>query len=121
MSFAAPLFLLFFLAIPLAVVLYAWRQARRQRYAVRFTNLELLANVASDTPGWRRHIPPVLMLAALGALFLGLARPEVQDRVPKEEATILLVIDISGSMRATDVKPTRLVAAQTAGEQFITG
>ena len=112
MSFSYPLALLLLLAIPVAAGGYLLMQRRRSKYAVRFTNLELLANVVDASPGWRRHVPPVLSLAALALLVVGLARPEVTTKVPKEEATVVLVTDVSGSMNATDVEPTRLVAAQ---------
>lgn len=112
MSFHSPAWLLLLLLIPAALVVYAVVQKRRSRYAVRFTNLDLLANVVEETPGWRRHLPPALYLLALAALLVGVARPEKTVSVPKEEATVMLVMDISGSMNATDVSPTRLAAAQ---------
>ena len=112
MSFSYPLALLLLLAIPLAAGAYLVMQRRRPKYAVRFTNLELLANVVDASPGWRRHVPPILSLAALALLVIGLARPEVTTKAPKEEATVVLVTDVSGSMNATDVAPTRLAAAQ---------
>jgi len=119
MSFSYPLALLLLLLIPLAVGGYLVMQKRRSRYAVRFTNLDLLANVVGESPNWRRHLPPVLSLAALGLLLMGLARPEVTTKVPKEEATVVLVTDISGSMNATDIAPTRLAAAQKSAESLL--
>lgn len=115
MSFAWPAALIALLVIPVAVALYVVVQRRRARYAVRFTNLDLLANVVEETPGWRRHLPAVLYLGAIAALLLAVARPEREIDVPKQEATVILVMDISGSMNATDIEPTRLVAAQEAG------
>lgn len=112
MSFTYPLALLLLLAIPLAVAGYLLMQKRRSKYAVRFTNLDLLANVVDSSPGWRRHVPPILSLAALALLLTAFARPEMTIKVPKEEASVVLVTDISGSMNATDVEPTRLAAAQ---------
>lgn len=112
MSFSYPLALLLLLAIPIAGAGYLAMQQRRSKYAVRFTNLELLANVVDQTPGWRRHLPPALSLAALALLVMAMARPEVTTKVPKEEATVVLVTDISGSMNATDIQPTRLAAAE---------
>jgi Ca-activated chloride channel homolog len=76
MSFGTPIVLWGLLVIPLAVVLYALAQRRRMRYAVRFTNLDLLANVVTKTPRWRRHLPMVLFLLALSSLLVGLARPQ---------------------------------------------
>ena len=119
MTFAYPVALALLLLIPLALGGYLAMQKRRSRYAVRFTNLDLLANVVDASPNWRRHLPPVLSLAALALLLMGLARPEITTRTPKEEATVVLVTDISGSMNATDVEPTRLVAAQKSAESLL--
>ncbi|MGE3073440.1 MAG: VWA domain-containing protein [Dehalococcoidia bacterium] len=119
MSFAWPLALLSLILIPLAVALYILAQTRRPKYAARFTNLDLLANVVDKTPGWRRHIPAMLGLLALAALLLGVARPQLDHKVPKQEATVVLVTDISGSMTATDIEPTRMAAAQQAGHTLV--
>jgi Ca-activated chloride channel family protein len=119
MTFLAPLLLIGLLLLPLLLVAYLWAQRRRSRYAVRFTNLALLTNIAPRRPAWRRHVPPVLYLAAVAALVLGLARPSIVVAVPREDATVLLTIDVSGSMKATDVEPTRLAAAQAAALSFI--
>ena len=119
MSFGSPVVLWGLLVIPLAVVLYALAQRRRMRYAVRFTNLDLLANVVTKSPRWRRHLPPVLFLLALSSLLVGLARPQATVLVPKEEANVVLAVDTSGSMAATDVAPDRLSAAQEAAETFL--
>jgi Ca-activated chloride channel family protein len=118
MSFAGPWFLLALLAVPLAVVLFLLAERRRQRYAVRFTNLEVLASVAGGS-AWRRYLPPIVCLLALAALCLGIARPERNTLVPEERATVILVIDDSLSMQAQDVKPTRLDAAKKALRTFI--
>jgi Ca-activated chloride channel homolog len=83
MSFGTPIVLWGLVLIPLAVVLYALAQRRRMRYAVRFTNLDLLANVVTKIPRWRRHLPPVLLLLALSSLLVGLARPQASVLVPK--------------------------------------
>jgi Ca-activated chloride channel family protein len=119
MSFAWPVFLWGLLLVPAAGVLYLLAQRRRKRHAVRFTNLELLANLVPNAPGWRRHLPPVLLLMALSALLLGLARPQAMVLVPREEANVVLVMDVSGSMEATDVSPDRLAAAQEAAGAFL--
>jgi Ca-activated chloride channel homolog len=107
------------LLVPVALAAYVLAQRRRSRYTVRFTNLDLLANVVSAQPGWRRHLPPALYLVALAALLVSLARPQALTLVPKEQATIVLVMDVSGSMNATDVQPTRLVSSQRAASSFI--
>jgi Ca-activated chloride channel family protein len=119
MSFLSPGWLLLLLLIPVAILAYWALQRRRAKYTVRFTNLDLLANVVDKTPDWRRHVPPVLFLLALAALIVGVARPETTTSVPKEEATIMLVTDVSGSMNATDVSPTRLAAAQKSAGQLL--
>ena len=118
MSFEWPLALLGLLAVPLTLGLYIWAQRRRRAYAVRFTNLELLGSVVTGSPGWRRHLPPLLFLLALAALTVAIARPHVDVDVAKEEATVMLTLDSSGSMQATDVTPNRLDAARNAAKGF---
>jgi Ca-activated chloride channel family protein len=119
MSFASPELLLGLLLVPIALIGYLFVQRRRSRYAVRFTNVDLLANLVPRSPGWRRHLPPLLYLAAISALAIGLARPSMVLAVPREEATIMLTMDVSRSMRATDVDPNRLTAAQQAATDFV--
>ena len=119
MTFASPELLIGLLLVPVAIGVYLLVQRRRSRYAVRFTNVDLLANLVPKTPAWRRHIPPLLYLVAISALVVGLARPSMVMAVPREEATIILTIDVSRSMRATDVEPTRLAAAQAAASDFV--
>lgn len=119
MSFAAPIFLWGLLAVPVVGFLYARAQRRRSRYAIRFTNLDVLAPVAAERAAWRRHAPAAVLTMALIALIVGLARPEATVLVPREEATVVLVMDVSGSMRATDVDPTRLAAAQASARSFV--
>ena len=119
MTFLAPEALLGLLLIPIAIGFYAWAQRRRSRYAVRFTNLALLSNLVPRRPSWRRHLPPVLYLGAIAALLIGLARPTMVVRVPREDATVILAMDVSGSMRATDVSPTRLDAARASALAFL--
>jgi Ca-activated chloride channel homolog len=119
MNFLAPELLLGLLLIPIAIGFYLWAQRRRSKYAVRFTNLDLLANIAPRRPSWRRHLPPFLYLGAIAALLIGLARPTMVVAVPREDATVLLTMDVSGSMKATDVEPTRLDAARAAAQTFI--
>ncbi|MCB0962483.1 MAG: VWA domain-containing protein, partial [Acidimicrobiales bacterium] len=100
-------------------VSYLVTQARRRSYAVRFTNLALLDSVAPKRPGWRRHLPAVLLLLALAGMVGAFAKPARDERVPRERATIILAIDTSLSMEATDVAPSRLEAAQEAAKTFI--
>lgn len=118
MTFAAPVALVAIVVLPLAAGLYWLLERRRERDAQRFSNPALVPNLVSGRPGWRRHFPVVLMLIALAALVLGLARPHASVSVPREEATIVLAIDTSRSMVATDVKPSRLAAAQKAIRAF---
>ena len=107
------------LLVPVALAAYLFAQRRRAGYAVRFTNLDLLANVVTRSPGWRRHLPPAFYLLALAALAISMARPQAVTLVPKEQATVMLVMDVSGSMNATDVQPTRMVAAQQSATTFV--
>jgi Ca-activated chloride channel homolog len=119
MTFADPILLLGLLVVPAALVVYRLVQHRRSRYAVRFTNVALLENLVPRTPAWRRHVPPALYLVAMSALVVALARPSMAVAVPREEATIILTMDVSGSMTATDVSPSRLAAAQQAASDFV--
>jgi Ca-activated chloride channel family protein len=119
MNFLAPQMLLGLLLVPIAIGFYLWAQRRRSKYAVRFTNLALLSNLAPRRPSWRRHLPPILYLGAIAALLIGLARPTMVLKVPREDATVILTMDVSGSMRATDVSPTRLDAARASALSFI--
>ena len=121
MSFGAPALLWSLLAIPAMVGLYIAAGRRRMRYAVSFTNLQVLEGVKGSALPWRRHMPMALFLLALVPLLTGLARPQGTVLVPREQATLVLSIDVSGSMRATDVAPSRLEAAQTAASSFVDG
>jgi Ca-activated chloride channel family protein len=121
MTFLAPALLLGLLLVPLLAALYVWAQRRRSRYAVRFTNLDLLANIAPRRPGWRRHLPVALYLLAVATLAVGLARPTMVVPTPRDDATVILAIDVSGSMKADDVAPTRLAAARAAAQDFVDG
>jgi Ca-activated chloride channel family protein len=119
MSFGWPLALLALLLVPLAAAGYVLAQRRRIRYAARFTNLDLLANVVERSPGWRRHLPPALALLSLAALVVALARPQTTLAVARDQATVVLAMDVSRSMEATDVEPTRLAAAKDAAERLL--
>lgn len=119
MSFREPAFLAGLLLIPLAVLVYVALQRRRHDAATAFASTDLMPNVVTGTPGWRRHVPAALTLVALATLVLALARPERTVAKPKRQATVMLVTDVSGSMSATDVEPDRLAAAQAAAKTFI--
>jgi Ca-activated chloride channel homolog len=121
MSFAWPIALSGLALVAMALIAYLVAQRRRRRYVVRFTNLDLLENVVADSPRWRRHVPAALTLLALGALVVGMARPQVAVAVPREEATVILAMDSSGSMTATDVQPDRMTAAREAASSFVAG
>lgn len=119
MSFASPIFLLTLLIVPLALFAYAVARKRRRRYAVRFPGVATLAGVIPRSSQWRRRAPLVLFLAALAALSMALAKPQATVSVPQEQATIVLVTDVSRSMLANDVAPTRLDAARNAAKDFL--
>ena len=119
MSFAAPLALLCLFTVPLAILLHVATQRRRRRYPVRFPALGTLASVLSAEPQWPRHVPFALFTLALAALALSLARPHRTIAVPVQRASVVLVTDVSRSMSATDVSPTRLEAARRAAESFL--
>ena len=118
MTFERPLLLLTLLAVPLAVALYVLAERRRMRYAIRYTNLDVLAGVAGDRYR-RRFVPLALFLLALAALCIGMARPQHKTLVPRDRATVILVLDVSRSMQAKDVKPSRIGAAAEAVRTFL--
>lgn len=118
-SFQSPLWLFALVLVPVVIAGYLALQGRRKEYAVRFASLATLASVAPTSPGWRRHLPPVLLLLSLLALTLALARPEATFSVPRERASVMLVTDTSGSMAAQDVDPDRLTAARDAATSFL--
>lgn len=119
MTFLAPQWLALAVLVGALAVAYVVLQQRRRHYAVRFTNVDLLASVAPHRPGWRRHVPAGVMALALLGLVVGLARPARETRVPKDAAMVMLVIDTSASMDATDVEPSRLRAAVDAAGAFV--
>jgi Ca-activated chloride channel family protein len=106
------------LLLPVLVGLYAWRGRRRHAYALRFSALPMLGQVAPRRPGWRRHLVAVGTVLALAVVVVAFARPAADTRVPRERATVVLAIDVSLSMNAEDVAPNRLEAAQQAARQF---
>jgi Ca-activated chloride channel family protein len=118
-AFLSPSYLLLLLVVAGLAAVYVVMQLRRTRYVARFSNVELLGSVAPRRPGWRRHLTFALLLVALSVLSLGVARPAAAVRVPRENATVILDIDVSLSMEATDVLPSRFATAKQAAKSFV--
>ena len=121
MSFASPLWLFALLLLPLLLAVYVARERARRRAAAVWAAPALVPNLVDRAPGVRRHLPLAILLAGLAAMIIGVARPHATVTVRREEATVLLAIDVSRSMGATDVPPTRLQAAKTAALSFTAG
>nr|WP_145546256.1 VWA domain-containing protein [Variovorax boronicumulans] len=119
MNFLWPQFLWLLLLTPLLVLLYVWLLRRRKKTALRYASLSIVREAMGVRQGLKRHVPPVLFLLALCALIVAAARPMAVISLPSQQETIILAMDVSGSMRATDVQPNRLVAAQNAAKAFI--
>jgi Ca-activated chloride channel family protein len=117
--FEWPLALAALAVVPVVLAAYLWFDRRRARDATAFASAALMPNVVARAPGWRRHLPTAAFLLALVALSLGFARPHADMSVPREEATVVLAMDVSRSMNAKDVFPTRLAAAQEAARRFL--
>ena len=117
-GFLWPMLLWLLLLVPLAVAFYVVILRRRKRSALRYANLPLVKN-AAGAMGWRRHVPPALMLVSLALLLLAMARPTAMVSLPSNRAVVMLAMDVSGSMRAADVKPSRIEAAQAAAKAYI--
>jgi len=118
--FLQPWGLLALIPVLAVAAAYVWLQFRRRAYAIRFTNVELLRTIAPKGLGWRRHLAAGAFLISLLALATALARPSIDVQQPLERATIMLAIDVSLSMEADDVAPSRIEAAQEAAKQFVT-
>ena len=119
MSFAAPLFLLALLGLPVLAVLYVLEQRRRRAAAAAFAAPALQPSVVPRRPGWRRHAPMAVAALALALLVVAAAKPQRTVAVPVERAAVMLASDVSGSMTATDIEPSRLVAAKRAAARFV--
>jgi Ca-activated chloride channel homolog len=119
MHFISPAYLLLLIGVAVLIAIYAVLQVRRQRYVARFSNVELLGSLAPRRPGWRRHLTFALLMVGLTVLSVGVAQPSAAVRIPRENATVMLDIDVSLSMEATDVLPSRIATAKTAGAQFV--
>ena len=119
MKFEQPLWLWLLLVVAALVVAYLVAQRRRSKYAVRFATLPMLEKVAPRRPGWRRHAPALAFLAAMTVLTIAIARPVTDVRVPRERATVVVAMDISNSMAATDVEPNRFEVAKQAATEFV--
>ena len=119
MTFLWPQFLWLLLALPLLVVLYIWLLRRKKKIALRYASLSIVREAMGKGQSMRRHIPPALFLLSLAAMLIASARPFAIVSLPSEKKTIMLAMDVSGSMRATDVVPNRLVASQNAAKAFL--
>ena len=119
MSFQQPLLLLGLIVVAALVGLYLLAQRRRRKYTMRFTDVSLLASVVGSRPAIRKHIPPALFLLGAAALVVAMAQPVLNLEVARNDASVMLVIDTSGSMDASDVSPTRLDAARSAAHSLV--
>ncbi|MDZ4144574.1 MAG: VWA domain-containing protein [Burkholderiales bacterium] len=119
MTFFWPQFLWLLLALPVLVLLYLWLMRRKKKLALRFASLSIVKEAMGTSQGLRRHLPPALFLLAIGIMLLAAARPFAVVTLPLQQETIILAMDVSGSMRATDVLPNRLVASQNAAKAFL--
>jgi len=119
MTFIWPSALLLLVVVAGLAALYVLAQRRRNRYALRYANLSLVREAIGKGPGWRRHVPPVLFILALAFMTIAVARPQAVVAVPSQEGTVILAIDVSGSMLAEDMKPNRMEAAKAAARAFV--
>ena len=119
MRFIWPDLLWLLALVPVLVLLYLWLLRKKRKTTVRLASVQVAKLALGTGPGWRRHVPPVLMLLAIAAGLLAVARPTATITLPLSERTIMLAMDVSGSMRAEDVKPNRLVASQEAAKAFV--
>ena len=119
MTFMWPTLLWLLLAVPLLVAVYLWLLRRKKKASLRFASLSIVREAMDAGPSFRRHVPPILFLLAITMMLLAASRPFAVVTLPMQQETIMLAMDVSGSMRATDVLPTRMVAAQNAAKAFL--
>ena len=119
MTFLWPQFLWLMLALPLLILAYLWLLRRKKKLTLQYASLSIVKEAMGKGMGVRRHIPPVLFLLAIAAMLFAASRPFAVITLPSTQETIILAMDVSGSMRATDVKPNRLVASQNAAKAFL--
>ena len=119
MTFLWPQFLWLLWAVPMLVLVYVWLLQRKRKLVLRFASVALIRQAMGTGLYWRRHIPPALFLLAMTAGLLAASRPTAVVSLPSSHATVMLAIDVSLSMRATDIKPNRIVAAQDAARAFL--
>jgi len=119
MTFIWPDMLWGLIALPLLILLYVWLQRRRKKTTLRYANLGLVREALGKSIAWRRHLPPALLFVAIAALLLAAARPAAVITLPSAQETIVLAMDVSGSMRAADVLPDRMTAAKEAAKAFV--
>ena len=118
-SFLWPEFLWLLLLLPLLVLIYVWLLQRKKKIALRYASLSIVREAMGKGQSFRRHIPPLLFLMSLATMLVASARPSAVVSLPSQRETIMLAMDVSGSMRATDVLPNRLVASQNAAKAFL--
>jgi Ca-activated chloride channel family protein len=119
MTFQSPWWLLALLVVAALVGVYVLLQLRRKAYAARFTNVALLGTLVPKRPGWKRHLAFGIVAAGLATLVVSLAVPSTEVRVPREKATVIMAVDVSLSMQAEDVEPTRFQVMQRAATDFV--
>ena len=119
MTFMWPSLLWLLLAVPVLVAVYWWLLRRKKKASLRFASLSIVREAMDAGPSFRRHVPPILFLLAITMMLLAASRPFAVVTLPMQQETIMLAMDVSGSMRATDVLPTRMVAAQNAAKAFL--
>ena len=119
MQFQSPEFLWFLLLVPVLIVAYILAQRRRSNFALRYSSLSMVKEAVGKGPGWRRHLPPALFLIGMTFMLIAMARPTGIVMIPKDVSTIILAIDVSRSMSANDIRPSRIEAAKAAARAFI--